>query len=113
VTQCINGEQQQCVPGAPLSEICNGIDDDCDGSIDEDAPCPVDQRCEGGRCCKVDGFGTEHECTSNTECCSVNCATHTFGTTCRPAGCVPPGGECSLNSSWVCCSFSCAGSSCQ
>lgn len=113
VAQCSNGEQQQCVPGAPSSEICNGIDDDCDGLIDVGAPpCPVGQRCERGGCCKVEGFDTEHACTSNTECCSENCATHAFGTTCRPAGCLPAGGDCSAGPS-ACCSLSCSGPTCQ
>ena len=27
------------VPGAPMNEACNGLDDDCDGRVDEGAPC--------------------------------------------------------------------------
>ena len=34
---CLNGTSQTCVPGSPTSEICNGIDDNCDGRIDEEA----------------------------------------------------------------------------
>lgn len=25
------------IPGGPTDEVCNGLDDDCDGEIDEDA----------------------------------------------------------------------------
>jgi len=34
---CSAGVPQPCVPGEPSAETCNGIDDDCDGLIDEDA----------------------------------------------------------------------------
>ena len=33
---CVDGIPQTCVPGAPTAEVCNGIDDDCDGLTDED-----------------------------------------------------------------------------
>jgi hypothetical protein len=38
VAACANGVLGACVPGAPAANdtTCNGIDDDCDGAIDED-----------------------------------------------------------------------------
>ena len=40
--QCVDGHVvSDCVPGAPLAGndvTCNGVDDDCDGATDEDAP---------------------------------------------------------------------------
>jgi hypothetical protein len=40
VTACTNGVVQQCVPGAPAMPLdgptCNGVDDNCNGVIDED-----------------------------------------------------------------------------
>jgi hypothetical protein len=38
VQQCVNGTVQNCVPGAPSAEFCNGIDDDCDGIVDNGCP---------------------------------------------------------------------------
>lgn len=34
VPQCSNGAPQACVPNQPTSETCNGIDDNCDGTLD-------------------------------------------------------------------------------
>ena len=33
---CYNGEVIDCNPGEPSEELCNGLDDDCDGETDED-----------------------------------------------------------------------------
>jgi hypothetical protein len=35
VASCAGGVSQSCVPGVAAVEICNGLDDDCDGSTDE------------------------------------------------------------------------------
>ena len=35
VDTCAGGVPQACVPGEPAMETCNGIDDDCDGHVDE------------------------------------------------------------------------------
>jgi len=38
-TRCVAGEEvEQCVPGEPTDEVCNGADDDCDGDTDEVRP---------------------------------------------------------------------------
>ena len=34
VSRCVNGVPQQCVPGAPSTETCNDLDDNCDGIVD-------------------------------------------------------------------------------
>jgi len=38
-TFCLNGHvRNSCTPGTPSAESCNGIDDNCDGTIDNAAP---------------------------------------------------------------------------
>ena len=32
---CENGSWTMCVPGSPMNETCNRLDDDCDGVVDE------------------------------------------------------------------------------
>jgi hypothetical protein len=34
VQACVNGQPQTCTPGTPTTETCNGMDDDCDGVVD-------------------------------------------------------------------------------
>lgn len=92
-----------CVPQA---ELCNGMDDDCDGAIDETSGsgCPDDRgifACEEGVCFRagcVDGFAS---CESNPQRCDValgsmeNCldcqdtCPSRGGSRCEPSGCTP------------------------
>ena len=33
-----------------VHELCNGLDDDCNGVIDDNAQCPAGQHCVAARC---------------------------------------------------------------
>lgn len=44
----------ECFPGEPFPETCNGLDDDCDGVVDNDAPCPEGQECYIYQCIDSD-----------------------------------------------------------
>ncbi|HEV8201631.1 MAG TPA: MopE-related protein [Candidatus Polarisedimenticolia bacterium] len=34
IDTCVDGVPRTCVPGTPQPEVCNGIDDNCDGTVD-------------------------------------------------------------------------------
>ena len=56
----------------PTVESCNGLDDDCDGTVDDEAPCPDGLKCADGECVEdctpVDGGWTEWSCTTCSQC---------------------------------------------
>ncbi len=57
--------------GLTPEETCNGLDDDCDGEIDEEAPCPSEMSCRWGHC--VDPC-IANECPSGQSCVEGLCA---------------------------------------
>ncbi len=48
VARCANGFPLPCNPGTPTTEVCNGIDDDCNGMTDEGM-----QMCGRGACLRT------------------------------------------------------------
>ncbi len=46
VDLCVDG---QCVPGDPIDEVCDGLDNDCDEYVDEDLPV-TPTMCGAGEC---------------------------------------------------------------
>ena len=82
-----------CVPQA---ETCDGVDNDCDGAVDEGCPCGIDEECATGHC--VDGVCCTVECAGACVACDVP---GSFGTCASvPAG-TDPGDDCAA--------LSCAG----
>ena len=68
---CANGNWQACEGGVdPVAEGCNGLDDDCDGTVDEGCPCEpgttqpcglTEGECEAGVQSCVDGEWSDCE----------------------------------------------------
>jgi hypothetical protein len=48
-TSCVSGSvHDSCTPGAPSPEVCDGLDNDCDGSVDQGlADADADSVCDG------------------------------------------------------------------
>jgi hypothetical protein len=117
------GMMMTCVPGAPSPETCNGVDDDCNGTIDDGLP---DATCGVGACRRtvatcVDGMA--QACTPGapgTEICNGlddDCngtADDGFGTTsCGVGACVRTVLECVMGVPQMCLPGSPSGETCN
>jgi MYXO-CTERM domain-containing protein len=128
--QCRNGGALDCVQNElPGTETCNGVDDDCNGQIDEGDLCPPDRICHRGSCvpvcgggefscplslvCNSDGICVDPECLTVTcpegeicvhgecrgWCDGVQCP---HGQVCRAGACVDPCAEVTCDTDYVC-----------
>ncbi len=64
-----SGRECSATAGSPRSETCNGVDDDCDGGIDEGASCSRGYECRSGGCRKCSQPGDTVVFVS----CSLSC----------------------------------------
>ncbi len=75
VTDCDAQGQLICVPvlspGAE-AETCDGVDNDCNGTVDDGATCDVGQVCDRGRCVRTCG-GEISRCAGGLLCKSGRC----------------------------------------
>jgi hypothetical protein len=83
-TQCTNGTSIVCKPDVPAStEICDGLDNDCDGVVDQGNPCTgANQICDRGVCvnqcndtefpCLL-GFQCDQGYCKDPRCLGINC----------------------------------------
>jgi MYXO-CTERM domain-containing protein len=70
LTQCTgNGTTCQQLNQPKSTETCNGLDDDCNGVVDDNAMCPAGQVCDKGMCVQS-CTGGEFPCPSNLVCSS-------------------------------------------
>lgn len=117
--ECINGEWI-CVGGrGPTQEICDGLDNDCDGETDEEAECPMGSICIEGQCAiecnpieefpcpiakictEIEGLGYyclgdpcfEVECEQGKKCVNGQCVDLCYGVEC-PLGTRCKDGRC-------------------
>jgi hypothetical protein len=135
VQQCTPTGGLSCVPTiAPSPEVCDGLDNDCDGVVDNGSNlCPAGTLCDRGACVATCGAATcptNQVCTAagvcgDAACQSVTCAA---GTRCTSGTCVDPcagvtcpigqacrGGACADPCLGVRCDagYTCTGGTCQ
>jgi MYXO-CTERM domain-containing protein len=113
-TSCDTGDHGQCGRGltacnhgvvgcqaltSPAPEVCNGLDDDCNGTVDDGATCPSGEVCWNGQCVDHCSPSQEFACLaplscdattllcSDAACAGVSCPD---GKVCRGGQCVGP-----------------------
>ncbi len=72
-------------------EVCNGVDEDCDGTVDEDAPCSRGRICDHGRC--LDPC-QQNECPGGEVCVDGLCGDPCVFVECEPDEVCQEGGQC-------------------
>lgn len=90
--QCHAGMLQCVGTVTPRASACNGLDNDCNGTIDT-GPCPTGQVCDRGQCvptCVEGSCFAGQTCTARGSCVESDCATIDCpsGQICVGGGCV-------------------------
>lgn len=124
VSECAVGGGTTCkqLITAEAVEKCDGLDNDCNGMVDDGATCDVGLTCDKGRC--APRCDTEFPCLNGLACDSGRCVdptcvgvTCTAGTICKLGACVDPCSGISCPGSQVCragrCIDACAGVTCE
>jgi len=106
LTQCAAGGTtcQELNPPAP-TETCNGLDDNCDGQVDEGNPCPEEYVCQQGTCVKSCA-GNEFPCSAGLVCDKAGyCVDPTCENVTCPSGEVCVSGVCKAPCDGITCPF--------
>jgi hypothetical protein len=82
--RCVAGSLECIGATAPRDEVCNGLDDDCDGEADDMAPCPAGSLCVEGACRRPCDPAMEFPCPVGFRC---EAPTAEAGTFCLPTAC--------------------------
>jgi hypothetical protein len=93
---CVNGQWAACTGQRPPGpELCNGVDDDCDGTVDDGAFCGPGLACLNGVCTYERCDNSENPCAEGYSCSAGRCTTSTCGTGAKcPAGSTCSNGVC-------------------
>ena len=87
--QCVDGGLSPCDAPEPQDESCDGLDNDCDGEVDEETTC------DDGDACTEDDYCDQGECTGQ----AVECDD---GDLCTTDSCLPESG-CSFEPNELAC----------
>ncbi len=107
---CVN-DQVSCTPGSPTTEVCDGVDNDCNGLTDENNVCGNPDSCsdsDGGYAIKVQGTVSgylNNNPYSNTDNC-VN-STAVFEYYCSGTSAVGNSNTCGTNATTTCSNGAC------
>lgn len=113
VTECNGAGQIVCKAIAqPTTERCDGLDNDCNGTVDDNAPCGAGLTCSKGRC--VGSCLAEFPCPGDLSCdrgrcVDAACVGVDCGTTqsCRAGTCVSPCDGVKCPSPYICAGGKC------
>jgi MYXO-CTERM domain-containing protein len=105
LTQCsATGTTCEQLNQPKTMEICNGLDDDCNGVVDDNAPCPTGEVCQMGTCV-ASCEGGEFTCPPNEVCSKGYCVAPACANVTCPAGQVCENGTCKGPCDGVTCPF--------
>jgi hypothetical protein len=110
LTECVAGATLRCVPLVPSSmEVCDGLDNDCDDTVDDGDLCSAGEVCDRGRCvapcsevmqnctntqvCSPEGYCVDAMCVDVTCPAGQRCSAGTCREPCQDVVC-PAGQMC-------------------